>query len=477
MYFRIMPNVMFRKYENYGYITDNSMFGYRFLSDKRFFPGERFISESGAYMMNALSKDPKNIDDIINELLTIFEDVEFFELKNDTLDFFNAFVNEGFLAFGETYNECINYKVSNKISEKTSKSEHKIDNSRKIPIDNSELLRSVHIDIANECNERCVHCYIPHDKKNKILPPDLFYKVLEESRRLNVIHISISGGEPLLHKDFISFLQKCKDLDLSVNVLSNLTLLNDRIIEEMKKNPLLSVQTSIYSMNPSVHDLITKKSGSLELTKNAVLKLIDVGIPVQISCPIMKQNKDDFSAVKEWGEKNNISVLFDYVIFAAYDHSNCNLHNRLSLNEVEKAFESQLCSEYVNLLKEEAFNKESLTQDDPICSVCRYFFCVSAEGDIFPCVGWQSKVVGNIKNDSIKELWEGSSELKSLRSIKRKHFPKCVSCKNRGYCTVCMMSNANESPDGDIFRIEEYHCQVASMMRNKVENFYMNNND
>lgn len=97
MYFRIMPNVMFRKYENYGYITDNSMFGYRFLSDKRFFPGERFISESGAYMMNALSKDPKNIDDIINELLTIFEDVEFFELKNDTLDFFMHLLMKVFL--------------------------------------------------------------------------------------------------------------------------------------------------------------------------------------------------------------------------------------------------------------------------------------------------------------------------------------------------------------------------------------------
>ncbi len=151
-------------------------------------------------------------------------------------------------------------------------------------------------------------------KKNKILSSDLFYKILDESRKLNVIHISISGGEPLLHKDFISFLQKCKELDLSVNVLSNLTLLNDSIIEEMKENPLLSVQTSIYSMNPLVHDSITKKSGSLELKKNAVQKLINAGIPVQISCPIMKQNKNDFSSVKEWGEKNNISVIFDYVI-------------------------------------------------------------------------------------------------------------------------------------------------------------------
>lgn len=197
--------------------------------------------------------------------------------------------------------------------------------------------------------------------------------------------------------------------------------------------------------------------------------MIEAGIPVQISCPIMKQNKNDFSTVQEWGEKNNISVLIDYVIFAAYDHSKCNLQNRLSLDEVESAIESQLCKDYINSLREIAINKESLTEDDPICSICKYFFCISAEGDVFPCVGWQSKIVGNIKNDSIKELWENSAELNRLRSIKWKQFPKCVSCKNKGYCTVCMMSNANENPNGDIFKIEEYHCQVASLIHRKID--------
>lgn len=52
---------------------------------------------------------------------------------------------------------------------------------------------------------------------------------------MNIIHVTLSGGEPLLHKDIIGFLRKCREFDLSVNVLSNLTLLNDKIISEMKK--------------------------------------------------------------------------------------------------------------------------------------------------------------------------------------------------------------------------------------------------
>ena len=81
---------------------------------------------------------------------------------------------------------------------------------------------------------------------------------------MNIIHVTLSGGEPLLHKDFLSFLVRCRELDLSVNVLSNLTLLTDEIVLEMKKNPLLSVQTSLYSMNPSQSSAVALKRQSVD---------------------------------------------------------------------------------------------------------------------------------------------------------------------------------------------------------------------
>lgn len=170
MYFRILKNVIFRRYNDYGYITDNSMFGYRFFNDKRFFPGERFISESGSYMMDILSKQPKHIDDIINELLTIFEGVGFDELKTDTFNFYMQFVNEGFLAFGRTEEECINYEVSEEIIKTFANAQHNSEDKKNITLDNNDFLRSLHIEIVNECNERCVHCYIPHDQKIRFLP-------------------------------------------------------------------------------------------------------------------------------------------------------------------------------------------------------------------------------------------------------------------------------------------------------------------
>ena len=316
-----------------------------------------------------------------------------------------------------------------------------------------------------------MHCYIPHDYKTKSIDPVLFYKTIEEGRAMNIINVTLSGGEPLLHKEMPGFLRRCHELDLSVNILSNLTLLTDELIEEMKKNPLLCVQTSIYSMDASTHDSITKVKGSFEKTKNNLLKLKEAGIPLQISCPIMKQNKESFSDVIAFGEENGISVAVDYVIFASYDHTNSNLVNRLSLEEIGQAFDKQSTKEYVEYLSSQANEKKALVAEDPICSICRYYICVSAEGTVFPCIGWQANVIGDLNKQSLQEIWRTSDDIKKLRQITRQSFPKCVNCEDIGYCNVCMMSNSNENEDADAFRINEYHCDVAALIRKKVNSY------
>lgn len=478
MYYKINDNILFRQYSEYGYITDNSMFGYRLLNDSSPISGERYVSTSGAVMLGALSKIPQHIDNIIKKLMQIFKDVEYDELKQDMVDFFNQFVDDGYLNCGETYDECNNSSKTTTTKKSTDELPEKsvtIENCLKSIINKDDSLKSIHIEISSECNERCVHCYIPHEWKNNTIDSDLFYKILEDGRAMNIINVTISGGEPLMHKDFIDFLKKCRELDLSVNVLSNLVLLTDEMISEMRKNPLLSVQTSLYSMNPSIHDSITNVKGSFEKTKNAVMKLLSANIPVQISCPVMKQNKNDFTDVIEWGNANNIGVTVDYAIFASYDSSSSNLVNRLSLEEVSETFGKQLSEKIVSELYETAKERIKLTENSPVCSVCRYYFCVSAEGDVFPCVGWGKNKIGNLREHSIKELWESSEELQRLRHIKRSSFPQCVKCKNRGYCKICMMYNFNENSDE--FKISDFHCKVASMIHEKVDSYLnMNHN-
>lgn len=222
-------------------------------------------------------------------------------------------------------------------------------------------------------------------------------------------------------------------------------------------------------MSPAVHDFITKLPGSFEKSKEGILRLCSEGIPVQISCPIIKQNKDSFLDVLHWGWDHNIAVAIEPQIFASYDHSKCNLDNRLSIDEVESVIETQMKEGYAQYIYEMALNKEALTENDPICSICRYSFCVATDGKVFPCAGWQNNIIGDLNQQTVQEVWEKSEKIRELRAIKRSIFTKCVNCKDRGYCTVCMMWNSNENDNGDPYKINPYRCKIASLTHRKVE--------
>lgn len=478
MYYKIRNDILFRQYPKYGYITDNSEFGYHYTNNNRYYFGEKYVSKCGAIMLATLNKQPKHIDNIIKELSQIFTDVDYSTLKQDTIDFFQWLAEQGYLCFGNTYDECLKQELnvySNKTKINSIIPTVNTENYTKELFSPNDFLRSIHIEITSTCNEKCVHCYIPHKCKNKMIDSKLFYQIIEEGRMMNIVHVTLSGGEPLLHKDLKQFLIKCRELDLSVNILSNLTLLTKDLISEMKKNPLLSVQTSLYSMNPLIHDSITQLTGSFEKTKQGILQLISSGIPLQISCPIMKQNQKSFLDVIHWGKKHNIAVAIEPVIFASYDHSKINLKNRLSLKEITDVLDKQLPEGYADIIYETAKEKELLTENNPICSICRYSFCVSAEGNVFPCAGWQTNIIGNLNQQTIKEIWEKSEKIQQLRQIKRNQFPKCITCKDRGYCTICMMRNSNENPDGNVFHINNFYCKIAEIIHNKVNRFLKEN--
>lgn len=477
MYFKIGKKILYRRYEDYGYITDNSLFGYKFLDEPKSLVGERYVSLSGAVMLDALSKVPQSIEDIVQKLSKVFVGVSPLDLRNDSVEFYTELVKGGFLDCGESAEMCMENVAAIRREDCACVSEISGRDTCLEMIKRGDHIRSVHVEIANVCNERCVHCYIPHGDKTKTIDSTLFLRIIDEARLLNALNITISGGEPLLHKDFILFLRRCRELDLSVNVLSNLVLLSDQIVQEMCANPLLSVQTSLYSIDSSVHDSITKVPGSFDKTSKAIERLVAAGVPVQISCPIMKQNKDTYHEVIKWGREHNVATVTDYVIFASYDHKNKNLANRLTLPEISEAFDKQASPAYVQSLREAAAEKCLQCGQDPICSIWRYYLCVSATGTVFPCVGWQDRVVGDLNTTSLREVWKTAKDALYLKHIKRADFPKCVNCKDRGFCTVCMMANANENSDGDIFRINDFKCRVAALIHKKVDSYEKSNCD
>lgn len=200
--------------------------------------GEHIVIDEvgGAFIKKVLTK-AQDVDEICLSLMSMYYGVSLSELRTDFIGLITELSEKGIV----------------KISDKP---------------ENKNELTDIQIEILTGCNERCVHCYIPNAEKNKcmLMPDKMVCSIIDQFKVLGGKNITLSGGEPLLHPDLCKMINYCTLNNLQVGVFSNLTLLDDNITSALLDSNISAVQTSLYSMNPNVHDGITKVPGSFAKT-------------------------------------------------------------------------------------------------------------------------------------------------------------------------------------------------------------------
>ena len=335
MYIKQSKNTFIRTTERYGYITNQLT------------RHDRCYNEFGADLLRELSREPQEVEDIINRLLLTYEGVNFDTLKNDFMEFAESLARDHFVLLADKLEDLdaqdltFSYSMDNP---KTLASNFLQVTEKPISVNTQDffleelqgrpLISSLQFELSSRCNERCIHCYIPNDKKNHgfDMPIAKVISVLDEFAVMGGIHVTLSGGEVFLHKDIVEIAKYCREKDLMVTILSNLIAVKDEQIEQLKDLNISLVQVSLYSMDPKKHDMITTVKGSFEKTKTAIEKLVAADIPLQISCPVMKANKDGYSEVLEYARSLKVKAQTDFIMIARSDLSTENLTNRISLD-------------------------------------------------------------------------------------------------------------------------------------------------
>lgn len=468
MYFFKLPYILFRNYSDFGYLTDNRNFGYDTASKSCIKVGDRILSKEGSIFYSILSESPQPVEKIAQELLSLFVGVTFQEIVADAIEFYQELAQDGFIGYGEdTTNYYFSYSNWNTNELPKGDEQNAVAATFYSKWSSQYHLSRVHFEVSGPCNERCVHCYFPEPYRKNTMSRDLFLLALEQCKECNVLSITISGGEPMLNPELLYFLRKCRENNFSVNLLSNLTLLSENMLEEFVSTPLLSIQTTLYSMNAEIHDSITSVKGSYEKTKRAIELLHQYNVPMQINCPIMKQNKDTYRDVLLWAKSLNIEADSDYTLFGCFDGSGKNLKSRLGLSDLEAIIKEELQNNDGRVLSE--LNRDIKGRDYTICPVCISSICISHDGYIYPCEGWQSYTLGNIKEQTLRQVWENSTLVQELRDLTFDDFQNCRECEDRGFCSICLIRNANESKTGSFREINSYYCKVAKLKRETAQ--------
>lgn len=453
---------------------------------------DRLYNDIGATFLSVISRSPKEESAMVDELQSVFgNSVNRSVLEKDFVDFLSDLQQYYFVVRENTESECekndidFSYSLSyikTKIINFEQKTKTIVEGNTydaNIKLDQEKpRLKSIQFELTSRCNERCIHCYIPNSKKNcgSDMTFELFCKIIDQFADMGGLHVSISGGEAFLHKDIIRCIQYCREKDLEICILSNLLALKDEQIPLLKEANLSYIQASLYSMDPQIHDTITTIKGSQKRTQTALEKLIKADIPVQISCPIMKVNKDSYLEVLQFAQKHQIKAFSDYIMMGQADLCTDNLCNRLSIPETEKVIRNIIKFDinYSRWVNNDRRMIETIPKDEyaqrALCGAGINNLCISSSGEVYPCPGWQSMIVGDLNQESLNTIWENSPQLLKIRTVKNSDFPQCLDCEAKNYCSKCLERNSNEN-NGDMYKIGKHFCDVAFLTKELHEEY------
>lgn len=161
------------------------------------------------------------------------------------------------------------------------------------PIEQSPTpsLRYLELQITDRCNLRCSHCFVG-DSIGRELPLSDVRRVLEEFERMQGLRLLITGGEPVLHRDFRAINEMLPEFQLRKVLFSNGMALTDRLLGALNVH---EIQISIDGMR-SAHDRI-RGAGSFDRALDAARRAMAMGIETSVSTMVHPANVGDFDGM------------------------------------------------------------------------------------------------------------------------------------------------------------------------------------
>lgn len=307
-------------------------------------------------------------------------------------------------------------------------------------------LRQLFLELTLRCNEKCLHCGSScGDVKSEEMPVEVYDRFLREIKEDFGIEnkmLCITGGEPLLRKEFFDIMSIANELDFNWGMTSNATLINDSVASDLYKVGMKTISVSIDGLE-STHDAFRRTPGGYKKAMEGIESLIKFGKfkHVQVTTVVTHENI---------GELDEL-----YKIFNEMDIDSWRIFEMDPIGRAKQYPNLALTPE--DCVKMFEFIRNKRMQGEPVTYGCShylgmeyerevrdwYFFCgagtqiasIMANGDIAACLDIERRpefIQGNIMRDRFKDVWE--NKFKEFRRNLCECNEKCRNCEDAKYC-------------------------------------------
>lgn len=335
-------------------------------------------------------------------------------------------------------------KDMNIINEEKNNTSYKI-NKQNLDIYSENLTKSldeIYIEITKRCNLRCYHCYIDNDILKREMSIEKIQDIIDQAAEMGVLMIKVTGGEPLIHKDFFKIAKYIRDKNMLLRVYTNGTSLNEDVINNMYNCGVKEIQISVDGFYDETHDSIRRKKGNLNNIKQALPILEKNNIKTILSFTATDFNVSEIKYFSEYLKefkhiKLNASLFMNYHNKQECNHDMLNVSND-TINELKR------CAYTMQDVWSKKMDYGFTYSNDNIgyCGAGNFSMYISSIGEVYMCPVLQENSfrLGNVNGERLKDIWENSEALNEFRKYKLRDIDKCNSCQKvnecRGGCRV-----------------------------------------
>ncbi len=297
-------------------------------------------------------------------------------------------------------------------------------------------LSSVLFELTYRCNLDCYFCYNDLGLTGTALSTDQYLNALQDLAALNVLTVSLSGGEPLAHPDFFVIGARARELGFLVRIKSNGHAMNGAIAQRVREevDPYV-VEISLHGATSETHDRQTRVPGSFERLLTNLEEMKALGLRVFMNMPLTRWNEHELDQVVSLARRLELRLNIDPAITPKDNGDTSPLTLQPSRDAVERLFRLQNGGE----LPAHESAESSDSGHGPNCGAGLIVAAVDPFGSVFPCVQWRVPI-GNLHQQRFSEIWDAKSQpLQKVRAINHQVGEKVASLGSAaGSVGACM---------------------------------------
>ncbi|MEI7611252.1 MAG: radical SAM protein [Betaproteobacteria bacterium] len=271
-----------------------------------------------------------------------------------------------------------------------------------------EISPIIRLEKSYLCNFQCTHCsaeyYMDRHLKNVLKVVDARRKIdLDDIRRLSreadelgLARFVITGGEPLVMKDFDEVVAAIDPDKHYIITDTNGWFLDDKRAQHLKSIGVEKVQLSLDSFNEQDHDSFRNKPGSYKRVMRAIDATLDAGLNLLLSTVLVKGRvqTEEFRQLCQFATDKGVGLYVSY----AKPTGSCSEHPEFVIEKEDADLLRELEKEY------KVFSHMTPSYGSfKGCITVKGIITVTSTFEVTPCP-YIDMSLGNLRETSLKDI-------------------------------------------------------------------------